>query len=165
MSFNQEVPRSYEDFIPHTFNLAAHTAIATALDYIKLAYISIVKTTDDDLTAILAQASYDEPATSPPDKKKENLYLCFSASLLGFISLSAPVSRHSVLLDPDGFKKTLTFMKESHRADQLLVAQEDDIVGPKYLKMVVTHEEYREGDTYAVIDSRPSTSSPGGRYG
>ena len=173
MSSDQEISTLYRDLPSIPFQLAAHTASATALseklfnghinksDYdaqilpttiksaIKLASVPIIMTTDDSLAAILTQAG-QEPDKSPPDREKVKLCLCCSTRLVGFIGL--PVSRDLVTLDRDELKKLLTFLRESNRTDQLLVTREDDILGPEYLKMVMIPKRYPEGVTHASKD-------------
>ena len=186
MSFDEEVPPFWGGLPLPTFNLAAHTASATALSEklfngliskrgydaeilpttiksaIKQASIPIIMTTDDDLAAILTQASQGLD-NSPSNREKGKLCLCVSTRLLGFIGLlSVPISQHSVTLDRDELKKVLTFLKESGRTDQFLLAGEDYIIGPDYLKIVMSPRRYPEDVVHSTEDWRLTTFPPGG---
>ena len=184
--YSQAPPPAIPTIPPCPFHLAAHTASATALtemlfhgivsqrDYdaqilsttikspIWAASVPIIMTTDDTLTAILAQAARGLHI-SPPNVESAKPYLWCSTRLLEFMGILVPVSGDSVLLDQNGLKNLFTYLKEGDLTDQLLIACEDEIVEAEYLKILVIREESREDDTPAVRGLRPIASSEGRR--
>lgn len=183
MSAYSKAPPSYSPtFPPSPFNLAAHTASATALteklfhgrisqkDYdaqiiptsimsvTGVADIPIIMTIDDSLTAILAPAVRGLDSSSA-NKESAKLYLWCPTRVLETIGIPIPVSSESVLLDQDGLKKLFKLMKEGDRNEQLLLACEDDIAEVEHYKKLMTRHEDREDNTDATMDWRPTASS------
>ena len=142
----------------------AQALTTTIYSVTKLTYLPILMTMDDDPTAILTLAG---PALGfgTPENEKNKVYLCCSTRTIGFVDFFAPISGDTVRLDQDALKRLYMYLKESDRTDQLLIAREDDIVGPDYLKMVLTDEEHREGDARTVEGLQPTASSSGNRPG
>ena len=190
MSVHQQAPPFYEStFLPSPIRLAAHTASAIALtkrlfedrisqeDYddqiiatsimsitrFASASIPIVMTMDDTLATIFAHAAR---GLEMSDEKTERakLYLLCAKRILETLGIPAPVSGEFALLDRDGLKKVLKFIKRNDGGvDELVIAFGDRLEAAEMFKKLMTRVEDREDETRVMKDWRPTASSGGGR--